>query len=627
MNGATQIGYSASGVPYTTVDINAGSIFDWDGTSESAASCSITNGELDIYTSAIDVQTFFHGIPLGPYGYQGTINITGGAKLNVAGTAWNMYGVMNLSPGAIVAGQTLTLDGSYLSAGTYSLYPSYSGSTFPVIQAPFVLNPNTFIYMGFTGGLHLDGATTWAGGSVISAPFVSGNPPYGILAQDGNATVSGNTDIFCDVLDMDGTSNTATWTIDPGVTLTQQAFYLDSAGSTTNPFHSTITLNGGTLNMQTSSGVWTLVGGTINMNQNGSSTAIVEGDKLILGSGASIGTIKVGASSTGFIGILQSGATTVAGGNVLDAASGSFLVVGDFGSDANAVLTKTGPGRVAIESAQGHAAGSQVIVSQGELDLYTDAGAGGANLALNASGGLTDLNCTQHLASLTVGSGAMVTVTPQTSPSVIVTTLNMTGGTLDLTSNDMICHNGNLQTISQEIQTGYSNGTWTGSGGIISSAAAADTKHLHALGAILNLGAGNQPIHSTFEGQTAVTTDVLIKYTYYGDANLDGKVDASDYSRIDNGYLSHLTGWYNGDFNYDGVINGSDYTLIDNAYNTQGAQIAADVASPAAIATAQIADEAADVGEVSRAVPEPDAALGLLGITLFGLLGRRFRPS
>ena len=27
--------------------------------------------------------------------------------------------------------------------------------------------------------------------------------------------------------------------------------------------------------------------------------------------------------------------------------------------------------------------------------------------------------------------------------------------------------------------------------------------------------------------------DVLVKYTYYGDANLDGKVDGSDYSRID----------------------------------------------------------------------------------------------
>jgi hypothetical protein len=68
-----------------------------------------------------------------------------------------------------------------------------------------------------------------------------------------------------------------------------------------------------------------------------------------------------------------------------------------------------------------------------------------------------------------------------------------------------------------------------------------------------------------------INSDVLIRYTFYGDANLDGHVDGSDYSRIDNGYLTHASGWFNGDFNYDGTINGSDYTLIDNAFNTQGA--------------------------------------------------------
>jgi hypothetical protein len=78
---------------------------------------------------------------------------------------------------------------------------------------------------------------------------------------------------------------------------------------------------------------------------------------------------------------------------------------------------------------------------------------------------------------------------------------------------------------------------------------------------------------SSFDNQPAVATDVLLKDTYYGDTNLDGKVDGSDYSRIDNASLSPATGWFNGDFNYDGLIDGSDYTLIDNAYNTQSAQL------------------------------------------------------
>jgi hypothetical protein len=72
------------------------------------------------------------------------------------------------------------------------------------------------------------------------------------------------------------------------------------------------------------------------------------------------------------------------------------------------------------------------------------------------------------------------------------------------------------------------------------------------------------------------TTDVLIKFTYYGDTNLDGSVTAQDYLAIDNAFsynaanpTTPLTGWNNGDFNYDGVINGDDYTLIDNAFNSQ----------------------------------------------------------
>jgi len=50
-------------------------------------------------------------------------------------------------------------------------------------------------------------------------------------------------------------------------------------------------------------------------------------------------------------------------------------------------------------------------------------------------------------------------------------------------------------------------------------------------------------------------------------------VDGSDYSKIDNGYLTQSTGWNSGDFNYDNAINGSDYTLIDNAFNSQGSPI------------------------------------------------------
>ena len=112
--------------------------------------------------------------------------------------------------------------------------------------------------------------------------------------------------------------------------------------------------------------------------------------------------------------------------------------------------------------------------------------------------------------------------------------------------------------------------------GINSATAADDTNHLTAVGMLVPSSA------TTFDNQSLGTGDVAIKYTYYGDANLDGRVDGSDYALIDNGFLQSgsLTGWYNGDFNYDGVVDGSDYTLMDNAYNNQGAQLSAAIAGP-----------------------------------------------
>jgi hypothetical protein len=189
-------------------------------------------------------------------------------------------------------------------------------------------------------------------------------------------------------------------------------------------------------------------------------------------------------------------------------------------------------------------------------------------------------------------------------------------GQLDLTGNDLIVHNGNLINLTDQLRRGYNAGGASGPG-IISSSAVADTTHLTALGIMQNDDGTGTPVYSTFDTAASVATDVLIKFTYFGDANLDGKVDGSDYSRIDYGYLNNLTGWSNGDFNYDGVIDGSDYTLIDNAFNTQGAQLNASIADPAAVATAQIAG--------SSSVPEPTTA-ALLGTTAIGLLSRR-RPS
>jgi hypothetical protein len=179
---------------------------------------------------------------------------------------------------------------------------------------------------------------------------------------------------------------------------------------------------------------------------------------------------------------------------------------------------------------------------------------------------------------------------------------DLTGDALDLSATT-------LASVTAIVSAGYHD-TWQGPG-LISSWAAADSTHLTTLGVIQNNQSGTALYSSAklFENAAPNTADILVKYTYFGDTNLDGKLDGSDYSRIDNGYLTHATGWFNGDFNYDQIINGSDYTLIDNAYNTQGAQLTA-------LTTTEIVSPAS--------VPEP-TAFALAGLASISLLGRTLR--
>ena len=244
---------------------------------------------------------------------------------------------------------------------------------------------------------------------------------------------------------------------------------------------------------------------------------------------------------------------------------------------------------------------------------------------------------------ITIGTGGLLTVSIGSTPltgvtkGVLTTTsvsfANPGSGTLDVGQNALDITGQTVGQVTAMVRTAYSNGTWTGPG-ITSTAAANDSTHLTALGVIYNsvdgtsTGAalyGSGTALGLFEGANPASTDVLVKYTYYGDTDLSGVVDGTDYSRIDNAYLNNqnpmnaaLTGWFNGDFNYDGVIDGSDYTLIDNAFNSQGASLAAEIAQ----STASIAGAAPG----TSAVPEP-TMLSLAGLGAFGLLSRRRRRS
>ncbi len=184
-----------------------------------------------------------------------------------------------------------------------------------------------------------------------------------------------------------------------------------------------------------------------------------------------------------------------------------------------------------------------------------------------------------------------------------------------------------LSNITNQIAEGMGNGNpglWITTAGLTSSAAAA-VPSTTGLGVELNdNGFGTHtPLMTTFDGQTVGDADVLVKYTFLGDADLSGTLNANDYILIDTGFGTQnnaipLTGWRNGDFNYDGTINGDDYTLIDNAFNTQGSiSFAVTSAGPAEMI-------ATDTAQIS--VPEPTAA-ALLSIASLGFLPRKRRRT
>jgi hypothetical protein len=198
------------------------------------------------------------------------------------------------------------------------------------------------------------------------------------------------------------------------------------------------------------------------------------------------------------------------------------------------------------------------------------------DLAINvATGGAVLANADVHLRALNITGGSFVM--PANGSRVLRTrALSIAAGMLDLADNDMIVDYGDdiaspVGDITEWLRTGYNFGGWDGSGLITSRpdalAGVTALAVAEARDVLFLSGVETAP----FSGQSADATCVLIKYTYSGDANLDGSVDAADYGMIDNFIqFPGASGYWNGDFNYDGIIDAGDYGLIDNSIQMQG---------------------------------------------------------
>jgi len=137
---------------------------------------------------------------------------------------------------------------------------------------------------------------------------------------------------------------------------------------------------------------------------------------------------------------------------------------------------------------------------------------------------------------------------------------------MDLGDNDLIVDydvTSPFTTINQQLAIGAASGSWTGTGMTSSAAAGSSFAHRTALGVIEASDTGV----TSFSGQNVDGTAVLVRYTYAGDANLDGSVNVQDFNRLANAYNQTNQGWLGGDFNYDGITNVQDFNLLASNYN------------------------------------------------------------
>jgi hypothetical protein len=192
------------------------------------------------------------------------------------------------------------------------------------------------------------------------------------------------------------------------------------------------------------------------------------------------------------------------------------------------------------------------LTGNNTFTFYADASPATSNLSVNSTGTDITFNTSQHLAALSLNAGADATLIAGPAKVLVTGALAIAGSTLKLFENDMIVRSGVVATIDGQVATGeiFSGSALTGT-----------TLAVAPAGDALNIsGAQTAP----FVGETVSPTNILVKFTYTGDANLDGSINADDYAVIDlYSQTPGSNGYWHGDFNRSGSINADDYAWID----------------------------------------------------------------
>ena|GEM_PF-3760460 len=266
------------------------------------------------------------------------------------------------------------------------------------------------------------------------------------------------------------------------------------------------------------------------------------------------------------------------GGNDAITIAGTVPVTVNTGT-SNDAIGLDGSAAVSIDTT-GSGGGIQTLtIGSGANPILTvNASSGIVNLAVNSGAGIRQVNFSR----LNIASGAKMAIAQssatlgdysnhanRTVAVIDAGGLNIaTGGILDLGDNDLILHYASAnETAARNLVSGLLASGFDGGGfdtaGINSSAASYDAyfgSGTRALGWMDNNDIGA----TSFDGvNTSDLNEVMVKFTYYGDSDLNGVVDATDFGLYAAGKSNAGTGWAFGNYDYNATTtDATDFGLF-----------------------------------------------------------------
>ncbi|MDP9174241.1 MAG: hypothetical protein M3O30_10310 [Planctomycetota bacterium] len=567
-------------------------------------------------------------------------------------TSTNSYnGVPNLI--------NLSLGENFGSSGTYTL----SGGQLNAISEEIGFNGvGNFIQSGGTNTLNANSQPSFSLGDnagstgfyTLSGGLLNVNTSYdaayvGYMGT-GNFNQSGGTFQFSPYLRLGfGSNATGTYTLSNGIlgsglsveeigwsglgTFTQ-------SGGTNNPFTIYVGRNGG-------SDTYNLSGGNLATRNEAVGLEGYGADKF----NQTGGTNTTSGLTVSEFTFLLPCIYALSAGN-LNLNTGSYEIVGQTGtgifnqSGGTNTLLGSSYLAIAIPSTSNTHTGTNTVTGSYTLTGGTLTSGGGIYVGgtPNAPGGIGSLSVSGTGQLTTPGTlqiwntGTVTLASPGTAYTTVGNIQIAPGGLLDITNTALTINYGSAASpnaaIQSYISTGYNTSAspWTGKA-ITSSAAALDPVH-HTVafadgsdGVVINLPPGIST--AIPNGGVLPPGTELVTYAYAGDANLDGKVDFSDFVILSNHYGGTYTNWDQGNFNYDNTVDFSDFVILSNNFGQgvtnngasatpqQLAQYNA-LAASFGISQSQIAAWDATIANL----PEP-ASAGLFSIPAAALLARR----